>query len=691
MATSAATKTARFSLGVRLSIVQALLVFFVMGIFTISLSVYISKRLEKKTEQDLTQQVTLLINTMSSYHAALADNAGKMSAVFQTYFPGSFRLRPSQTVTIGDKETPQLTVGTTTLNLNTEIVDRFTAVTQAIGTVFVRSGDDFIRVSTSLKKEDGSRAVGTPLDREHPAYQGLLKGETFIGKATLFGKDYMTKYLPVKDETGKVIAVLFIGLDFTESLKALKAKIISVKIGKTGYFYALDVKEGKNLGITMIHPTLEGKNLLELKDSNGHDFIREMLKMKEGVYRYDWRNEAKGELFSRKKLAAFQVFKEWNWLIAGGSYIDELTTETKILRNAMIVATLLVVIILVLAFMAFVRLWITRPLMNAVAETNLLASGDFRNVCMIETDQSSTSVDEVVQITQGVQYMAYNLRSLLIKIDAASQVVSTAASQVNASSERIAAGAEEVAAQSSTVAMSGEEISATSENIARNCQMAAEGSQLASRTAQNGAEVVDKTVAVMGQIATKVQESAKTVEKLGARSDQIGQIIGTIEDIADQTNLLALNAAIEAARAGEQGRGFAVVADEVRALAERTTKATREIGEMIKAIQSETRLAVAAMEQGVHQVEAGTLEASKSGEALRNILEQVNAVAMQVNEIATAADEQTATTSKISFNMKQITEVVQQTSQGSHESATAAAELNRNAEELQRLVRQFKL
>ena len=234
-------------------------------------------------------------------------------------------------------------------------------------------------------------------------------------------------------------------------------------------------------------------------------------------------------------------------------------------------------------------------------------------------------------------------------------------------------------------------MSATSGDIAQNCQMAADGAKRASQSAQNGTVVVDATIAVMGQIADKVQESAKTVERLGIRSEQIGAIIGTIEDIADQTNLLALNAAIEAARAGEQGRGFAVVADEVRALAERTTRATREIGEMIKAIQSETKGAVAAMEQGVQQVESGTIEASKSGAALREILEQINDVAMQVNQIATAAEEQTATTSEISSNMQQITEVVRRTSNGAHESAAAAAQLSGNAEELHRLVRQFKL
>jgi methyl-accepting chemotaxis protein len=195
----------------------------------------------------------------------------------------------------------------------------------------------------------------------------------------------------------------------------------------------------------------------------------------------------------------------------------------------------------------------------------------------------------------------------------------------------------------------------------------------------------------MNRIAEQVRATAHSVEGLGARGDQIGEIIGTIEDIADQTNLLALNAAIEAARAGEQGRGFAVVADEVRALAERTTRATREIGEMIKAIQNETRSAVAAMEMGVKEVETGTGEAARSGEALQEILEQINNVVSQVNQIAVAAEQQTAITGEISSNIHQITDVVSETARGAQESATAASQLASLAGTMQHLVDQFKL
>jgi methyl-accepting chemotaxis protein len=364
--------------------------------------------------------------------------------------------------------------------------------------------------------------------------------------------------------------------------------------------------------------------------------------------------------------------------------VKEATVNSKKIKIA--IAVLAVAAVALALIQAFILIRsITAPLFKLVGTANTIAEGDL--TARLEV----TSSDETGQLMTSMKAMTDNLRSLIGQVAANSNQVASASNHLQATAGRIATGAEEVAAQASNVATAGEEMSATSCDIARNCQLAAEGAERASKTAQNGAAVVEGTITVMNQIAEKVHESARTVESLGVRSDQIGAIIGTIEDIADQTNLLALNAAIEAARAGEQGRGFAVVADEVRALAERTTRATREIGEMIKTIQNETRGAVSSMEQGVAQVMSGTTEAAKSGEALQDILQQINDVAMQVHQIATAAEEQTATTSEISNNMMQITEVVQVTAQGAHESATAAAQLHCNADELQRLVHRFKL
>jgi methyl-accepting chemotaxis protein len=290
-----------------------------------------------------------------------------------------------------------------------------------------------------------------------------------------------------------------------------------------------------------------------------------------------------------------------------------------------------------------------------------------------------------------INAMADNLQRTLEQVVQCSSQVATAAVQLYSTSDQLANGAEEVAAQTGTVATAGEEMAMTSTEISQNCASAAQGAMNANDRAMAGAAVVEGTVVVMNRIAAQVRATAKTVEGLGARGDQIGEIIGTIEDIADQTNLLALNAAIEAARAGEQGRGFAVVADEVRALAERTTRATREIGEMIKAIQSETRGAVSAMVQGVKEVEMGTGEAARSGEALQDILDQINSVTAQVNQIAVSAEQQTAITGEISSNIHQITDVAQGTAKGAQESATAASQLSGLAKEMQRLVERFKL
>ena len=327
---------------------------------------------------------------------------------------------------------------------------------------------------------------------------------------------------------------------------------------------------------------------------------------------------------------------------------------------------------------------ITRALADVFDTMAAIADGD------LNARSSITSADEMGMLGREMNVMGEKLSGIIRRLSDNSLSVSSAAIQMHSTASQMATSTEELAAQASTIATACEEMSATSTEIARNCHSAATDSAKANEAAEMGARVVDETVVVMSRIADRVRSTAQTVETLGSRSDQIGEIIGTIEDIADQTNLLALNAAIEAARAGEQGRGFAVVADEVRALAERTTRATKEIGAMIKSIQSETKSAVTAMDEGVRQVEQGTSEASKSGDALRHILEQIANVTNQVNQIAVAAEEQTATTMEINNNIQQITEVAHITSTSSHEEAAAANQLARLAEDLKGMVEQFR-
>lgn len=329
---------------------------------------------------------------------------------------------------------------------------------------------------------------------------------------------------------------------------------------------------------------------------------------------------------------------------------------------------------------------ITSPLKKCVEIADQIADGD-----MTVTIETGSGRCETTQLLNAMSNMAVKIRSAISRVSQAAGEVSSAVTELHSTAQNMVRGTDEVSSQASTVATAGEEMAATSQDIASNCNSAAESSRHANQLATSGADIVQGTVNGMARIAERVRATATNVENLGSRSNEIGAIVGTIEDIADQTNLLALNAAIEAARAGEQGRGFAVVADEVRALAERTTRATKEIGSMIKAIQAETKQAVASMEVGVNEVERGTEEASKSGGALQEILSQINEVTNQINQIATAAEEQSSTSREISNNMHMITQVVQETAVGTHATAQSADQLAALASDLKNLVGQFKL
>jgi methyl-accepting chemotaxis protein len=350
----------------------------------------------------------------------------------------------------------------------------------------------------------------------------------------------------------------------------------------------------------------------------------------------------------------------------------------------MITLSALGLILAILLGLTISRL-ITKPISRAVEVANRLAEGDLTMAI------GPTGKDETGQLLLAMGLMVEKLRNLVTRTVSISGSVAAASTQLHATADQIATGAEEVASQTGTVATASEEMAATSSDIARNCLAAAEASQQSTSATNAGAKVVQETIDGMVSIADRVRQTAKTVEILGSRSEQIGEIVGTIEDIADQTNLLALNAAIEAARAGDQGRGFAVVADEVRALAGRTATATKEIGAMIRTIQLETRGAVKSMEEGVNEAEKGAVSAQRSGDALKDILVRINEVASQVGQIATAAEQQTATTGEVTNNIHQITEVVLKSAQGAEETATGAALLARQASELQALVGWFKV
>lgn len=271
---------ADWPIAAKINVAQSLALAVLFLIAIIGMTVWLTRTQEEKSFAYMRQTTQQVVDSIGAYNSQLEKNAERLGKVLQTYYPGGFVLDEHRTVSMGDKAVPVLSAGGTTLNLNFEAVDRFTGVTGAVATVFARQGDDFVRVATSLKKENGERAVGTQLGVAHPAHDRLLKGESFRGKARLFGRDYMTYYEPQRDKSGQVVAVLFIGLDFTGELEALKQKIAAIKFGKSGYVFAVD--GGKDKGVLSIHPSKVGTKLYEAKDSRGVAYVKEIVDQRNG-------------------------------------------------------------------------------------------------------------------------------------------------------------------------------------------------------------------------------------------------------------------------------------------------------------------------------------------------------------------------------------------------------------------------
>lgn len=325
------------------------------------------------------------------------------------------------------------------------------------------------------------------------------------------------------------------------------------------------------------------------------------------------------------------------------------------------------------------------PIQESAKVIDKYAEGDF-------TPRISTQYKGDHQlIVNSLNKMSEAVSRVLNQVKEAVQATASAANQISSSTEEMAAGAQEQSAQATEVAGAVEEMTKTIYETTKNTGQATEASKNSGRVAKEGGKVVEETIEGMNRIADVVRKSAVTVQALGKSSDQIGEIVQVIDDIADQTNLLALNAAIEAARAGEQGRGFAVVADEVRKLAERTTKATKEIATMIKQIQKDTYGAVESMEEGTKEVEVGKQLAEKAGRSLQEIIHGAENVVDIVSQVAAASEEQSSAAEQISKNIESISSVTQESASGIQQIAHASEDLNRLTLNLQELVAQFKV
>ena len=353
-------------------------------------------------------------------------------------------------------------------------------------------------------------------------------------------------------------------------------------------------------------------------------------------------------------------------------------------RNAIILLVLLALVFAV-AINYLVTNSITEPLAKAVSIANSLSEGD------LTVKIEFTRKDEAGLLLSAMQNMVKSLRSMTGKIGKSSSTIASSSEELSVTVEEITRRVNEQANKANQVATASTEMSQTVLDIAKNASNIAASSNDTLNVAHDGKGVVTKTVDEVQEISRTVSESSQLITSLGERSKQIGEIIDVIKDIADQTNLLALNAAIEAARAGEQGRGFAVVADEVRKLAERTSKATTEISGMIQGIQGETDQAVSAMENTLKRVELGARLSTEAGDALQKIVESVNGLQAMVQQIASATEEMSTVSETISSDIEVIASVSQETSLSAAHIKQASKDLSKVSMELKTEVQKFKL
>lgn len=353
-------------------------------------------------------------------------------------------------------------------------------------------------------------------------------------------------------------------------------------------------------------------------------------------------------------------------------------------RNIAIGATIFMSLIAIILGLMLTKT-LAVPMTYLAERIKNIAGGD------LSLDESMQRKDEVGALHEGMNNMVQELNGIIKGILTASKAVASTVDSLRNRAEKTVEGARNQAGQAAQIVTAAEEMSQTITDIAKNAATASEASAVTMNTADKGKEVADGAVETVNRVYNSTIELSTMVDKLNSRAAEIGGIVTVIKDIADQTNLLALNAAIEAARAGEQGRGFAVVADEVRKLAERTIKATTEISGKIGAVQADAERTTQSMDAASGEVAKATSQIKGVGEALNSIVDAVQRVRDQITSIATAVDEQSAASEEVVRNIENTSAISREVEEMSSEVICDVTELTKIAEKLRSSTRIFKV
>ncbi len=430
-------------------------------------------------------------------------------------------------------------------------------------------------------------------------------------------------------------------------------------------------------------------SLLKVKDLRA-EFFANLEKLIEIHGGEKWRMDAYlvrseiGPLFAR-------IEEKLNTLVSRMQETIETTSADVLAESEKTQATVTVLTVVGVA-LSVLGAWllgnlITRRLKLSAAAMNDIARGEGDLTRRLD----DTGKDEMAELASSFNTFVAKMQELVGQVSGATSQLASAAEELSAITDQTSRGIQHQQSETDQVATAINEMTATVQEVARNASSASQAAQEADGEAGNGKQVVSASIDAINALAGEVEKAAEVIDKLETDSENISKVLDVIKGIAEQTNLLALNAAIEAARAGEQGRGFAVVADEVRTLASRTQQSTEEIHEIIERLQADAESAVQVMNTGRGQAQSSVEQAAHAGESLERIAKAVTTISDMNAQIASAAEEQTAVAEEINRNIVGITQAGQESAQGAQQTATSSEELAKLAARLQGLVSQFRV
>ncbi|AOK19743.1 chemotaxis protein [Burkholderia cepacia] len=652
------TSLGRVSVGARLAALSCATVALLFAAFAWTLAHLAGEQIADQAHARIAEKERSIAAMVDLFDKALTAEADRSMSLFASFLPAEFSLDPARTQDLGGGVmAPTLSAGSRPLDLDYSIPDQFLKKSGAIATIFARDGDDFVRITTSLKKQDGARAVGTRLDRNSPAYAPLVAGRSYTGLAKLFGRPYITQYKPVTDATGRVIGALFVGIDVADEIRLVEAGIRELKIGSNGYYFVLDASQGPSRGTFVVHPEAAGKPARD-----GAAPYAQMLAAGDGRLAYTSTDPAAHDSGPTAKFVSFTTIPQWQWLVGGIALDDELLAGMRATRNRFLMIAAALVLAFAVLFVIVVRRVVSRPLDAAARASERFAAGDL-SVRVRDDGAVPRGADEIGRLVQAVDGIGDGLARIV-------EQVRNSSADIARGTVDIAAGSGDMAARIATQASSVEQTAASMEQITAAVQQSAE------HAAQANALVAHASAAATNGDAA-VQRVVATMDDIGRATRRIAEITGTIEGIAFQTNILALNAAVEAARAGEHGKGFAVVAAEVRTLAQRSAAAVKEI-DALSAESSTT-------------VEQGYRIADAARGTMRDIVARVDQVSTLIGEISAAAREQSTGIEQVNLAVTQIGDATQQNATLISDAERAAVALRDQAAQLADAVSVFRL